>query len=170
MNEVFMRDRMARDNTDFDGSGVGNAQALSPEELRRHKFDEIKLPLLILAGMIGIFILTVWLHSGELAVRFRGTAVTVPYKQGDETVRFPAPDGNIYYINVSWAGCKEEVITLYYTGENYRDAIAMTEWWLFAASYILSLIVGGLMVRHIYKVYHNSRHATQSKGSGKFGD
>lgn len=170
MNEVFMKDRMARDNADYEGSGVGSTKALSEEEIRKNKFDDIKLPLLLLLGMVLVFLLTLWLHSGELIVRFSGTAVTVPYRQGDSTVRFPAPDGRVYIIDVSWSRCKKDVITLYYTGEDYRGAIAMTVWWLFAASYFVCLLVGGLMVWNIYKVYHNSGHATQSRGSGKFED
>lgn len=170
MNEVFMRDRMARDNADYEGSGVGSTKVLSEEEIRKNKFDDIKLPLLLLAGMTLVLMLTIRLHSEELIVRFTGTAVTVPYKKGDTTARFTAPDGNLYVVDVSWAGCKKDVITLYYTGENYRKAIAMTVWWLFPASYFVCLLIGGIMVRYIYKVYHNSGHATQSRGSGKFED
>lgn len=168
MNEIFLKERAAKDTVAFDGSGVGSTKTLSKEEIQKQKMDEVKLPLLILAGMIGVFFLTFWLHSEELMVRFKGTAVTVPYTPGDDTARFTAPNGNRYIIKVSKAGCKKDEITLYYMDEDYQGAIVMTVWWLFPICYLLSLSVGGTMIWHIYKVLHNSGHATRSTGSGKF--
>lgn len=168
MNEVFLKDRMARDNADYEGFGVGSARKLSKKEIRKLKFDEIRLPLLILGFMIGVFLLTLHLHLEELIVYFKGTAVTVPYNPGDDTTRFDAPNGNRYIINVSKAGCKKEEITLYYMEEDYQGAIVMTMWWLFPICYLLSIGVGGAMAWYIYKVFHNSGHATQKKGNGKF--
>lgn len=168
MNDVFLKDRMARDSADYEGSGAGSTKVLSKEEIRRQKFDDVKLPLLILVIMIGVFLLTLKLHSEELIVRFRGMAVTVPYTPGDDTARFNAPNGYRYIINVSRAGCKKNEITLYYMDEDYQGAIVMTVWWLFPICYLLSLSIGGAMIRHIYKVFHNPGHAVQSTGSGKF--
>lgn len=168
MNDKFLNDRMARDSADYEGSGIGSGRVLSKKEIRKQKFEDIKLPLLILGIMIGVLLLTLRLHIEELIVYFGGTAVTVPYTPGDSTTRFTAPDGNRYIIDVSKAGCKKDEITLYYMGEDYKGAIVMTTWWLFPISYLLSLGVGGAMVRYIYKVYHNTRHAVQKTGSGKF--
>ena len=170
MNEVFLKDRMARDSADYEGSGIGSTRVLTKEEIRKQKFEDVKLPLLILIGMIGVFLLTFWLHSGELIVRLKGTAVTVPYTPGENTVGFTAPNGYRYIISVSKAGCKKEEITLYYMDEDYQGAIVMTVWWLFPLCYLLSLSIGGAIVWHIYKVFHNPGHATQTTGSGKFED
>ena len=170
MNEIFLKDRVARDSADFEGCGKGTTRILSEREIRRQKLEEVKLPLLILVGMIGVLLLTLKLHSEELIFCWKGTAVTIPYTPGDSTARFDAPNGNRYIINVSKAGCKEEQITLYYMGEDYQKAVVMTVWWLFPICYLISLGVGGAMVWNIYKILHNTKHATQNKGSGKFED
>lgn len=170
MNEVFLKDRIARDSADYEGSGIGTARVLSKEEMRKQKFEDIKLPFLILIGMIVVFLLTLWLHSGEIMVKLKGTAVTVPYTPGENTARFDAPNGNRYIINVSKAGCKKDQITLYYMEEDYQGAVVMTVWWLFPVCYLISLGLGGAIVWYIYKVFHNPGHATQVTGSGKFDD
>ena len=79
-------------------------------------------------------------------------------------------ESKTYIISVSKAGCKKEEITLYYMDEDYQGAIVMTVWWLFPLCYLLSLSIGGAIVWHIYKVFHNPGHATQTTGSGKFED
>lgn len=170
MNDIFLKDRMARDVADYEGSGVGSARVFNKREVRKQKIEEAKLPLLILAIMVGVFLLTLHLHMGELIVRFGGTAVTVPYHPGDATVHFTAPDGNRYIINVSKAGCKKQEITLYYRKEDYQGATVMTVWWLFPICYLLSLGVGGAMGWSIYKVFHDTKHAVQKAENRKFDD
>ncbi len=170
MNDVFLKDRAARDCADFEGCGKGSTRVLSEGEIRKQKLEEVKFPLLILMFMIGTFLLTLKLHSEELLFCWKATAVTIPYTPGDSTVRFDAPNGNRYVIDVSKAGCKKDQITLYYRGEDYQGAEVMTVWWLFPVCYLVSLGVGGVLVRNIYKTLHSTRYATQNKGSGKFED
>ena len=51
MNNVFLRDRMERNNSDFEGSGIGEGRFDEYEE-EKAKFSDAILPFIILTFMI----------------------------------------------------------------------------------------------------------------------
>lgn len=51
MNNIFLRDRMERNNSDFEGSGIGEGRFDEYEE-EKAKFSDAILPFIILTFMI----------------------------------------------------------------------------------------------------------------------
>ena len=65
MNNVFLRDRMERNNSDFEGSGIGEGRFDEYEE-EKAKFSDAILPFIILTFMIIGLAGIIYLHITEI--------------------------------------------------------------------------------------------------------
>lgn len=76
MNNVFLRDRMERNNSDFEGSGIGEGRFDEYEE-EKAKFSDAILPFIILTFMIIGLAGIIYLHITEIRKISGATAVEI---------------------------------------------------------------------------------------------
>lgn len=126
MNNVFLRDRMERNNSDFEGSGIGEGRFDEYEE-EKAKFSDAILPFIILTFMIIGLAGIIYLHITEIRKISGATAVEIEYDGKQQFVTWKAPDGRTYSYNASYAPDKGNSVTLYYKGTDYRNGIIKTD-------------------------------------------
>lgn len=157
MNNVFWRDRMERNNSDFEGSGIEEGRFDEYEE-EKAKFSDAILPFIILTFMIIGLAGIIYLHITEIRKISGATAVEIEYDGKQQFVTWKAPDGRTYSYNASYAPEKSNSVTLYYKGTDYRNGIIKTDvasWIKFYAAF--TVIIGGLIF-WIYKIFHKKKH------------
>lgn len=163
MNDLYTRDRMERNNADYEGSGVGSGR-YDPVEENKAKISDAKLPLVILlfmaVGLAGI----IYMNINEVRHIVRGTGVEIEYNSSSSSsATWEAPDGNIYSYDCSWARVKDGKVTMYYTGTDYRNGVVVSSlqsWFMFYGFFI---IVIAAIIFWIYKIFHKKKHAVAKK-------
>ncbi|MDO5401807.1 MAG: hypothetical protein Q4F11_00060 [Eubacteriales bacterium] len=169
MNDLYTQDKMARNNSDFGGSGVGSGH-YTPRDEFKENLSEIKLPLILLAFAVLCFSLLVILTYTEIDLYRNGTAIEANVGSNGSVAYFRAPSGNTYTVNIRWANSRKQngTVTVYYKNTDYMHAQPITAWWIYLIAYTFfgSLIV--LIIFWIYKLFHKTNHSLQS-GSVPYG-
>ena len=160
MNDLYARERMERNNMDFEGSGVGSGRYDVRQE-RRERWSEAKLPLVLMGFCLICWAIVLYYTYTDILYYCTGEQVVTECDPKDTYTQWTAPDGNRYTINVEWGAVKEGKITVYYRGTDYRNAIVLNSpqhWVLF---YGFVIFCTALLVFWIRKIFHKQHHAVQ---------
>lgn len=172
-NELFTRDRMERDNADFDGSGKGNGFYDENRDFRQRLFDA-KLPLILTVIMICLFLLTVYLHVKDLMLYVNGNAVTVDLTDPQNYVGRDAvladSKGVKHYIKLTEKEAAKGQVTLYYYGDDVIHAQTKDAGLFYFFMYAVWGILAAVCAIWTYKVVHVTNYSQGAVSSGKFDD
>lgn len=168
-NNLYVKDKMERNDMDFAGCGVGNGYYNAREE-RRARLREIGFPsvlcLFFLLCLATAFVLRGW----ELRLQSTGNCIMADYNARNKTATFYAPNGVKCTIDARWAmlGEHTEQVALYYYGDQIWKAqvIMSVKLWICVYAFFCAALAG--CIYWIYKELHQSKHATAKTGSGKF--
>lgn len=158
MNDIYTQDKMARNNSDYDGSGVGTGHYTEKEELRA-RWEDAKLPLVLLAFAMLIWAIILWLTVTELDLFINGEKEIVQIQSGEQYVIGETPDGNKFSIDVSSVSNKAEQVTIYYKADDYYTAKIMSPvtQWLMYYGFAISITLGLLV--WLKKTLYPKKHA-----------
>lgn len=142
MNELFTKDRMARNSADFDGSGVGSGYYSEREE-KRLKWENLKLPLVLLGFTVLIWAAILGSTIPEIDIMLNGTKATAQRDSDGVTGAWEAPDGKRYYVDLSWTDKNAQQVTVYYKGDDYSGAVAPMSWayWVLFYGFAVAITV-----------------------------
>ena len=160
MNELYTQDRMERNNTDYDGSGIGSGH-YTPHEEQKEKIGNVMLPfgLLLLAGLC--FGILVFLTVRDVDYYMNETVVEGSVISSGKVAYFIGEDGKSHTILIDYLYTKNEngKINVYYKGTDYNNALTITPWWFYMIGYLFFGGAVGLIIFWIYRIMRRSKHS-----------
>ena len=163
MNDLYTQDKLARNDSDFGGSGVG-AGHYTPQEEFREKLSEVKLPVILMVFAGVCFCILLFLTIQEVNLYSHGNKAEAHISAGGETATFTAPSGSSYPVSIGWANTSNSdgTITVYYMGDNYISAQPITAWCVYLIAYLFFGGIVGLLIFWMYKILHKTKHAEKA--------
>lgn len=163
MNNLYTQDKLARNNDDFGGSGVGSGH-YTPQEEFKEKLEETKLPLILLAFSVLCLCILIYLSYSEYDLYHNGKSVEATVNSDGKTGTYYDESGISHVVDISWAGGKNNngTVTIYYKNFDYVHAQPITAWWIYLIAYLFFWGIFVLIVFWIYKLLHKTKHSEKS--------
>lgn len=140
-------------NLGFEGFDHESNYHLSEKEERNENWAQAKIWV-----VLGIFIalllcITIFLNGKELVLKYTGNAVVTDYVDGASSVSILDNHGekhNIYISDIIITP-KDGKLTLYYKGDNIKDAKALNAMWFWVIMYSIWIPLFTLCIHLILK-------------------
>lgn len=158
MNELYRRDKLARNDVDFEGCGVGDGHYSAYAE-RKEKFNDMKLPIIIVCVMLAYWYAVIYITVGEinlvknsekfvLELDYMDLSKTCTSADGEEFQAFPKEEERE----------KGEMVFYYVKGEKIHRPESVITW---VTYYGFGIIVTVCLAIWIYKIMFPKKHAIQ---------
>lgn len=173
MNDLYTRDRMERNASDYEGSGAGSGRYDERQE-RSEKMKEITLPLVILGVMVIAWATLLYESYPHIYYRVMGERVegeVIATGSGDYRILWTAPDGESRdFIVPNGIRVRNGKADVYYINGDYDTGTAVfpIEYW--APYYIVMLLVTVGLILWIKRTLVTKKHATYEKREHSYKD
>lgn len=175
MNDLYTRDRMERNASDYEGSGIGSGR-YDPRQERSEKLKEITLPIVLLLVIAVAWAALLYesyphLYFVVMGEKAEGEVVAVSDGSGARNVVWTAPDGEIRsFIVPSEVRVKNGKVDVYYINGDYNtgSAVFPIEYW--APYYIVMILVTVGLILWIKRTLFKKKHATYEKREHSYKD
>lgn len=173
MNDLYTRDRMERNASDYEGSGVGSGRYDEREE-RSEKLREITLPIVILAVMIVAWASLIYMSYPHIYFRVMGEKVkgeVIADDLGGYRISWTAPDGKSRNFTApNGIRVVNKTVDVYYINGDYDTGTAIfpIEYW--APFYIVMLLVTAGLILWIKRTLVKKKHAVYEKREHSYKD
>ncbi|MCI6020620.1 MAG: hypothetical protein PUD90_03895 [Clostridia bacterium] len=168
-NDVFWQDRAARDNSDYNGSGIGGSFYDESAE-RRQRFSSIKAYIIFIAICLFLIFITSYVLAGDIRLK-SGNSVEVPYDRANSVAYVYDSNNKSYAVQIdALAQLNGDTVVLYYTGDNIASARPVTVVWFYVVMYMAWIAILAFLVFAAWKKFHGSHHAVEHTGKSRFDD
>lgn len=157
-NNLYVQDRMERNGSDFEGSGAcdGRYDARYEKAERR---KAARLPLLFLLGILFCLALNIYMSGEELYYYLNGNVAVAEYTDNKEYASWITPNGTKNFVSTAWAAQKGDTVRVYYLGEDYSGARAMSGALVWAGFYGFFGLLLALDIYWLYRIFHKTHHS-----------
>ncbi len=173
MNDLYTRDRMERNASDYEGSGSGSGRYDEREE-RREKFKELTLPIVLLAFMAVAWASLLYTSYPHIYYRVMGKSVegeVISNNAGNYRISWTAPDGKVRNFTAS-NGIRviNGKVNVYYINSDYDRGMAVLpiEYWI--PFYAVMLLATFGIILWIKRTLLAKKHATYEKREHSYKD
>ena len=168
-NDVFWQDRVARDNSDYNGSG-SNAGFYDERAERRQRFSAIKAYILFIAICLLLIFITSCVLAGDIRLK-SGNSVEVPYDRANSVAYVYDSNNKSYAVEIdALSQLNGDTVVLYYTGDNIASARPVTVVWFYVVMYIAWIAILAFLIFAAWKTFHGSHHAVAHTVKSRFDD
>lgn len=157
-NDVYMQDKMARNNVDFEGSGIG-AGRYDEKYDRAERRKAARLPFVLLVFISICLAMNVYMSASELYYYINGQTAVGVYTAKKDQATWTAPDGSKKYVSTVWASQEGDTITVYYFADQYGRAKVMSGWKTWTGFYGFFGALLALDIFWLYRIFHRTNHS-----------
>ncbi len=168
MNDIFMKDRMARNAVDYEGSGVGEGRYSATQE-RKEKFSETILPVVLFLFMGIYWVALIFISVSEVKHVFFGEKIVVETESYMDSVNIEPSNGKSYKVDISKELARKGSVTMYFYEKDESVCIPET-WDLWLLFYGLGFAATFGLLYWIKTIWFNKKHAVKQVSEHNYKD
>lgn len=173
MNDLYTRDRMERNASDYEGSGAGSGRYDERQE-RSEKFKELTLPIILLAILVVAWASLFYTSYPHIYYRIMGKSVegeVISNTGGDYRISWTAPDGKARNFTApNGIRVVNGKVDVYYINDDYDTGTTVLpiEYWI--PFYAVMLLATFGIILWIKRTLYTKKHAVYEKREHSYKD